>query len=140
MKRVYSFILAFVLLSLMVTPCLAVEQDTAAVTPRYAFIAANSVSFSINENTNVTTSHVYCCTYNGYEVQIVCKLQRYNNSKWNTIKTWTASGMEDASLTKNWAVASGYTYRAYATFYIYDSSGSLVETATNSKSAYFPAN
>lgn len=140
MKRIYSLVLAFVLLAIVITPCFAVENNTPAVSPRFAFIAANSVSFTVNESTNVTTTDVYCYTYDYYEIQIVCKLQRYNNSKWNTIKTWTASGMEDASLRKTWAVASGYTYRAYATFYIYDNNGNLIETASNSKSAYFPAN
>lgn len=139
MKRVYSLLLAVVMLSIMITPCLAVENKASAITPRYAYIATNFVDFSINQSTNVTTSNVYCCTHDNYEIQITCKLQRYNNSKWNTIKTWTTSGMEDVSLTKSWAVASGYTYRAYATFYIYDSDGILLETASNSNSKYFPA-
>lgn len=140
MKRLISLLLVLVMLAIVVTPCLAVEQDTSTVTPRYAYIAANSVYFTINESTNVTTSDVFCRTYDNYEIQIVCQLQRYNNSKWNTVKTWTSSGMKSATLVKSWAVPSGYTYRAYVTFYIYNNNGTLIETATNSNSKYFPAN
>ena len=139
MRRLTSVLLVVILLFLMTTPCFAVNNSSTAVKPRYAYIASNAVSFSINERPNVTTSDVYCGTYDNLEIQVTCKLQRYNNSKWNTIKTWTTSGMQDVSLRKTWAVPSGYTYRAYATFYIYDDNGLLLETASNSKSAYFPA-
>lgn len=140
MKRICSFTLALILFLLVVTPCFAAQNDTPAVTPRYTYIQANSVSFTINESSGVASSSTFCYTYGDYEVQITLKLQRYNNSKWNTVKTWTTSGMRDASLSKTWAVPSGYTYRAYATFNIYDDNGNLIETATNSKSAYFPKN
>jgi len=52
-------------------------------------------------------------------------------SAWTTLKNWTASGTTYASLNKVWAVNSGYKYRVYATFRIYDSNGTIVETATN---------
>ena len=76
MKHICSLVLAFILVAVMITPCFSVTNDNAAVTPRYAFIAFNSVSFSINETTNVTTSDATCRTYDNYEIQIVCKLQR----------------------------------------------------------------
>lgn len=139
MKRIFSLVVAFVMLVVIITPCFAVENSTPMVTPRYVYIITNSLNFSIDESTGVTTSGAYCCTYGNYEIQIICELQRYNNSKWNTLKTWTTSGMRDVSLTKSWAVAKGYTYRAYVTFCIYDSNGFLLESASGSKSAYLPA-
>lgn len=140
MRRSFAVLLTFVLLVSMITPCFAAENESSTVTPRYAFIWLNSVDFYRNEGSSSVTSDVYCLLYDNYEVQIVCELQRYNNSKWNTIKTWTASGIQEASLTKSWVVPSGYTYRAYATFYIYDNDGFLLETATNYNSLYFPSN
>lgn len=140
MKRIFSLVLALTLLSVMITPCLAVSNNASGITPRYAYIAVTAVDLAINESTNVTTNYLYCCTYDYYEIQAVCKLQRYNNSKWNTVKTWNVSGMEEVTLNKNWAVPSGYTYRTYVTFYVYDTNGFLIETASTSDSVYFPAN
>ncbi|MBE6947504.1 MAG: hypothetical protein E7454_04560 [Ruminococcaceae bacterium] len=154
MRRIFAVLLTFVVLVSMVTPCFAAESEASAVasraaaeseasavTPRYLCIALNAVDFYIEEaSTNTVTSDVYCLLYDNYEVQIVCELQRYNNSKWNTIKTWTSSGMQEASLTKSWVVPGGYNYRAYATFYIYDNQGFLMETATNYNSVYVPSN
>lgn len=138
MKHICSFLLAFVLLLLMVVPCFAAENDATPITPRYTYIQTSTASIVVNGSSS-TTSSASCYTYGNYEVQITLKLQRYNNSKWNTVKTWTTSGMIDAILSETWTVPGGYTYRAYATFNIYDSNGNLIETATNSKSAYVPA-
>ena len=139
MKRVLSLVLACALFSLVAIPCLAVTSEASAINPRFAYIVVTNVDLEINQSINVTTNSLYCCTNDYYEIQATCKLQRYNNSKWNTVKTWTTSGMEEVSLSKSWAVPSGYTYRTYVTFYVYDDNGDLLETFADYDSVYFPA-
>lgn len=139
MKRILSLMLAAVLsLSFGVTAS-AQEQEQTPIMPRYTYIANTVVDISINTATNVTSNYASSTLYDdSLELQITLKLQRYNNSKWNTVKTWTASGMGRTVIDKNWAVVSGYTYRAYATFSVYDSNGNLLESVSSYNSEYFP--
>lgn len=139
MKRVISFLLAIVMTFAFSISVSAEEQVSTPVMPRYTYIAATAVNLTIDEATNVTNSRAFFYTYDTQlECQVECKLQRYNNSKWNTVKTWTASGYGDADVSKDWAVPSGYTYRAYATYSVYDSSGNLLERVSYYDSEYFP--
>lgn len=140
MKRIISFLLAMILAFSFAFTVSAQEQAQTPIMPRYAYIAATLVDISINQSTNVTTSEAHFITYDAdLELQVEVKLQRYNNSKWNTVKTWTGSGYGDAYVGEKWAVPSGYTYRAYATFRVYDSDGNLIESVSRYDSEYFPA-
>lgn len=139
MKRILSLLLAVVLSLSFAVSVSAQEQEQTPIMPRYTYIAATIVDLSINETTNVTSNFAYSYLHDeSLEMQAVVKLQRYNNSKWNTVKTWTASGMGEVEVDKTWAVASGYTYRTYATFSVYDSNGNLLESVSRYDSEYFP--
>ena len=139
MKRIISFLLAVVMTFAFAFSVSADKQEQTTIVPRYAYIAATLVDINIDESTNVTLNEAYFDTYDRtLEVQIELKLQRYNNSKWNTVKTWTASGIGEAEVYERWAVPSGYTYRDYVTFKVYDSNGNLIESVTRSDSQYFP--
>ena len=138
MKRIISLMLAVVMTFAFTVSVSAEELEQPTIMPRYTYIMATGVNIYIDESTNITTNDAFFYTYDNYEVQIVCQLQRYNNSKWNTIKTWTASGMRYVDLQESWAVPSGYTYRTYATFKVYDSNGNLVESVSRYDSQYFP--
>lgn len=140
MKRIISFLLAMLLAFSFAFTVSAQEQEQTPIMPRYAYIAATLVDIIINQSTNVTTNEAHFITYDAdLELQVEIKLQRYNNSKWNTVKTWTASGYGDAYICKKWAVPSGYTYRTYATYRVYDSDGNLIESVSHYDSEYFPA-
>lgn len=88
----------------------------------------------------VATCRSSCHATSGYTISIECKLQRYTGTSWSTVKTWTTSANRYASISQTWTVPSGYTYRVYSTFRIYNSSGTLLETGTNSKSYAYPQN
>ena len=140
MKRIVSLFLAIVLSLSFAVSATATQVEQTPIMPRYTYIASTVVDINIDESTNITTNDAYFLTYDSeQEVQVVCKLQRYNNSKWNTVKTWTASGYGFASVHKTWAVPSGYTYRTYATFNVYDTNGNVIESISRSDSQYFPA-
>lgn len=138
MKRaITAFLVLVLMLSLSMRSMAAqVEEDT--VSPQYTYISSNSVSLVINENTGIATCSAYCYTVGTYTVEVECRLQRYTGSMWTTIQTWSASGAGHASLTKNWAVYSGCTYRAYAIYSVRDSAGNLLESDTGSKTYVFP--
>lgn len=128
MKRILCLILSLTLLMLAATPVLAVENEN-TVTPRYTYIGRIYSGLTIN------SLGLSACNANGLaptaaSVKLTCKLQRYNGSSWTTVKTWTATGTDYASVSKNYAVYSGYTYRLSASFSVYNASGVLVESGT----------
>lgn len=134
MKRFFFLILAIMLVFSLALPASATQQ----VQPRFAHIMVLDYNLTIKESSNTAECDASCVTYDDMEVQIECKLQRYNNSKWNTVKTWTDSGYGYASIYENWAVPAGYNYRIYVTYKVYDSNGDCVETVTRSDSGYLP--
>lgn len=140
MKRVISLLLAMVMSFGLSVSASAVELEQNPIMPRYTYIASTLTDIYIEESTNISSSEAFFVAYDQtLELQIELKLQRYNNSKWNTVKTWTSSGYGEAYIRKDWAVPSGYTYRAYATFKVYDSNGNLIESVSHYDSQNFPA-
>jgi len=135
MKRVLSLALA-VLLMLSLTVNVFAAQT---VQPRYTHIISLSYNISLSSSAESVICHAACQTRNSMEIQIECKLQRYNNSKWNNVKTWTASGNGHASINKTWAVPGGYDYRIYVTYKVYDSTGTCVESVSYDDSVWVPA-
>lgn len=128
MKRILCLILSLTLLMLAATPVLAAENEN-TVTPRYTYIGRIYSGLTIN------SLGLSACNANGYSptaasVKLTCRLQRYNGSSWATVKTWTATGTDYAAVSKNYAVAKGYTYRLNASFSVYNASGTLLESGT----------
>ena len=139
MKRILSLLMAVVLSLSLAVAVSAEEQEQTPVLPRYTYIAATVVDLNISESTNITYNVAYSYLHSDdYELRIEAKLQRYSNSKWNTVKTWTASGMGEAEVDQAWAVASGHHYRTYATFSVYDSNGNLLESVSRYDSEFYP--
>lgn len=53
-------------------------------------------------------------------IRIEIYLQRYQNGRWNTVKSWeTNQNGTLATLGENWYVASGYQYRMLSYAYVY---------------------
>lgn len=140
MRRILTAILAIILLITSAPFCFAAEVETPVITPRYTHIHNNAVDLDINTTTGIAECFASCYAPGNYTVKVECKLQRYQGGFYSTIKTWTNSGSEYASVYQNWAVYSGYTYRVYAIFYVYNSAGKLLESATSSASYNYPKN
>lgn len=138
MRRIFTILLASILLMAFVIPCFAIEADTPNVSPRYTHINNNQVSLTINETTGIATCCVSCYAPGNYIVKVECKLQRYQGGFYSTIKTWTDSNAEVAGVHTTWAVNSGYTYRVYADLYVYDAAGNELEHVTSSSSYNYP--
>lgn len=138
MRKVISMLMSLVMFFTVAIPCFAATPDETVVSPRYTHISSNSVDLTINETTGIATCNATCYAPGTYTVEVECKLQRYQGGFWSTIKTWTSSGIRYASVYQNWAVYSGYTYRIYVVFYVRDSAGNLLESATSSASYNYP--
>lgn len=139
MKRVVIVVLTVAMLLALPTRGMAAQIDDSLVAPCYTYISNNQVSISINETTGIAKCSAYCYTYGQYTVEVECRLQRYTGYSWSTIKTWSASNTRYASISGEWAVYSGYQYRAYALFCIRDSAGNLLESATSFDYYEYPA-
>ena len=131
MRKVLSILLVVAIFMSWSIPVHAATQEGETISPRYTYIKFNSAYIDINENTGVASCEASCYATGNLTVKVQCRLQQYTGSVWTTLKNWTASGTSYASVDKSWAVSSGYPYRVYVIFRIYDGNGTLVETATN---------
>ena len=128
MKRLLCLILALMLVMLSVTPALAMESES-AIMPRYSYIAQMYSGLQIGK-LGLSACHASCYAEGADSVVLTVRLQQYNGSSWTTVKTWTATGTDIASISKNYAVPSGYTYCLRANCTVYNASGTLLETGT----------
>lgn len=128
MKRILCLVLALFLLMQGVVPAMAVGSEP-TVTPRYTYIARIYSCLEIG-TLGITACQANCYAENGDSVVLTAKLQQYNGSTWTTLKTWTATDDNVATLSKNYAVPKGYTYRLRASCSVYNASGVLLESGT----------
>ena len=126
MKRVLCLILAFFLVIPAVVPVRAVEAETSMM-PRYSYIGRIYSGLSIG-TLGLSACQANCHAEAGDSVVLTAKLQQYNGSTWTTLKTWSATGEDFATLSKNYAVPKGYTYRLSASCSVYSASGVLLES------------
>ena len=127
MKRVVCLILVLLLTMLSVVPAMAAVSEP-SVSPQYTHISKMYAGLAIDETIGLTACQANCYAATGDSVKLTCSLQRYNGSSWATIKSWSTTGEHTASISKNYAVYSGYTYRLKATCSVYSSAGVLLES------------
>lgn len=131
MKRILCLVIVMGLIVSVAPVAFATQQDEMSVTPRFIAIAACSTDLTINESTGVATCETQCIAKDAYTVKVICKLQRWNGASWVTLRTWINTDTYAAYVSENWAVYRGYNYRVYATFYVYDENGTLLETISS---------
>lgn len=110
-------------------PAITASMD--GVAPIWDYLITISGDMQISDS-GWTTVTVYCnSNYNKVtKIKAKCELQRLENSKWNTIKTWTESrNISTILYEKETAVYKGYNYRLRVTAYAYSGS-TLLEQAT----------
>lgn len=94
---------------------------------RYQGLSRLGADLSISSGSATCTGTA--TTVSGYTCDATLRLQRYTNSKWKNVKTWTLSGKTNR-FSETYYVTSGYEYRLEITADVYNSSGTLVDTAT----------
>lgn len=127
MKRMLCLALAVIVVMTSVIPVMAAVNEP-SVSPRYTYIQRLSAGLTINETLGLTACTSSSVVYGADSVKLTCSLQQHNGSYWITIKSWNATTMPSASIAKNYAVYSGYTYRVKTSCSVYNSSGTLLES------------
>lgn len=129
MKRIIALFLAFACIFSAAVPAMAAESES-TVSPRYTYITQMYAHLSINRSTGRSQSDAHGYAPSAGSVKVVCRLQQYTGSSWSTVKTWSSTSTSVASVSEPWYVAKGYTYRVFASCYVYNASGSLIETGS----------
>lgn len=135
MKRLLSLVLAVV----MVLSTASVAY--AAVIPpdevQYSHVNSLYACLSIDKwGVTTCTGRVSAKSVRPVEVDVY--LQQYTGSYWRTVASWSASGSWQASLTRNYAVYSGYQYRVLAIGYVYDDAGNILESVSGTHTVNYP--
>lgn len=101
------------------------------VQPRFTYISYASVGLGIEYNGYSTCDTSVTLYESIYDVEIVMTLQRYEDSDWEDVKTWSIiDDGPDADLVKHWYVLSGYDYRVVSDIYVYNTNDQIVEITT----------
>ena len=128
-KRFMKSVISIVLVMVAVFTC-----SSATVQPRWKYVSSVGGNIDISSLGIVSASGVG--TASSLEItKTICtvNLQQMKNSKWVTLKTWSASSNTHAASvdTKHWAVDHGYSYRLYIVLDAYKGN-TLLETGTAS--------
>lgn len=93
------------------------------------YVGIQSMSCFLNTSAGKAKCSGNVFLKSGYTASLVLKLQRSPKSttSWSTIKTWTGTG---SSLSKNYAISSGYKYRVVLNAKVYNSKNVLVDNST----------
>ncbi len=111
---------------------------TDQVEPR--FVAINSIYslLKIEESSGIATCVGEVCAKEMVPVEVVVQLQRLEDGMWNTLYTWSDTGTLFASMSGNYCVPRGYTYRTRVTAFVYDSDGNIIESGSGSHQVNYP--
>lgn len=129
--KLKSILCILVILSVLVSAASATVSDEDQIQPYYIRISSISTDFSVSSS-GYADCYGQVELYNTTDTaELTMELQRSSDqSNWETIKDWSASGKCVVELDKGWYVASGYYYRIHITANVYTSSGSLGDSAT----------
>lgn len=126
LTKILSLFLVFIFL--LTIPVNATSED--GIQPRYKYILTFGGTINIQESTGIATCSGYMSAYGNYPVKMECRLQRFKNNNWETVKTWEKSSSICISMDDlMWCVSEGYIYRIAITAYVYNSSGAQIDEA-----------
>lgn len=131
-KRITSGILILVLVLTSVASAVsATAPSSEAIQPRWTRIYSLKAFLDISSSGRADCSSKVMLKNSSDSAELTMSLQRSSNgTSWTTVKTWTDSGQGSISVDGSWYVLSGYYYRVKAAVKVYNSSGTLVESAT----------
>lgn len=105
------------------------EVNNSEIMPMYIAISYTYSGISLGSGWKVTCNGI-TEVWDGYRAAVDVELQMKIGSVWTTIKTWSASDWDYASVERDWYVESGYEYRVKTTHYSYDSNWNQLEKVT----------
>lgn len=134
-KTVKTFIVCLIVL-LSLVPCYANAEELNGVeqiSPMFSNITIFQSKFNLSDN-GKTTNTVYLDARNVDRVVVEAYLQQFKGGNWVAIKNWSNSKEgTTCSLSQDWYVASGYSYRLVTYGYVYQGT-KLVESTSDTSS------
>lgn len=130
------------LLCVLLTLSLLSSGLTAFAANEYEPMPCYNSTLSIAANLSISSSGLASCSGNirfsdsSASANVVMKLQRYKNSSWSTVATWSAN--DATSLSKTRYVTGDYYYRVVFSATVY-SSGTYVESPSATSSMVYYA-
>lgn len=134
MKKIVSLFLVILFLSAATAPAYALSEEKALdgiITPRFVAISLLYANLSIDSGGNATAEGQVRPADSTYTSYLTVSLQKYVGGGWLTIRSWTSSntGLSGVYINESYSVDSGL-YRSRSIARIYNSGGTLLETAT----------
>lgn len=125
-------------LTLVLSVVLSASQAAVnpVISPQYTYTSVIKSTLNVFGGTasasgSITPKPSNCRTF------VKVNLQKKENGSWITIASWTESNESGVSSVRgSKALTKGITYRAYTIGKVYDSSGSLLETAYKASKTY----
>jgi hypothetical protein len=137
MKKTFLIVLAAILLVFMPQAASAKENikstyyDEIKISPLYVFINDASCSLTISGGGTAYMSADIQCVSIVNKIRIIAYLQKYDGG-WHSISGWSQYYYSKAAAwARSYNVQSGYNYRLFVYFYVYNGS-ILLESATRS--------
>lgn len=139
-KKRTRMLIAVLVLSLVVgmVPAAAVQtSDESEIQPYYIDL------YQISANINISNAGKATCT--GYadsdfstdELRMTLYLQRLEDGKWVTVKSWSATGYSYLAMEAYRYIVPGYYYHTLTMVSVYNSAGKYIESASCASRAVY---
>ncbi len=103
----------------------------------YTYIYSAVCNLSISSGGVASMSASIDCASVVNKIRIAAHLQRYQAGSWSTINSWSNYYYSnEATWSNTYNVTSGYNYRLYVYYYVYNGS-TLLESVTRFKTASY---
>lgn len=133
-KTMIAFLLTLVMVFSIAAPAVsavdATNPEIEGIEPRYTRVATFDIDLDIGSNDKSTSYSRVTSGYGKDTINLTMELQQKIDGKWETIKSWSGSGVITVSLEKDWYVDRGYDYQVLSTADVYNSSGVWQETVS----------
>lgn len=101
------------------------------ISPQYEEIVSIFASISIDESGLASCQCTASTDPADRTIKLKMELQQMQSSGWETIKTWSVTGISPRTLRKSYVVKSGYNYKVCATVTVLDKYGNEIEQGTH---------
>lgn len=129
-KKVKSVVSVVVVFAVLLCSAAAASSE---IQPRWTYVSGVTGHLEISSSGFATLYGGGNAVHPDVDnVKVIVELQQFKNSKWQTVKTWTAvgEGWSTRTSTKTWPVYHGYSYRLYVTLEAYSGS-TFLESGTH---------
>lgn len=140
MKKLIFFILVCLLTLSITCPAFAEQelpldqdniQQEQPVAPMGIYIDDVKADATVNADGTVVTCKGFVRATDAYSLKVVVYLQIFQRGYYETVKSWSATGIWSVELSEDHAITDSI-YRVFVEGYVYDSNGNRLELSYDS--------